>query len=488
MAVGLMIGIPIMVLILSSLDALRENGVVGLPVVPWQTLWALPLDRWLRDVAAALTLGFLIVGGLLLGRPQPRLLRVASLSAIVWLAALVAMLPLTVSELLGRPLEDSLDPVVLRSLLVQTDLGRILIAQTVLVALVAALGWAVLGRVTAIIVVGLAVAAAGLPALTGHSGLHSGHTSASISLGFHLLAVGIWVGGLVAVCRFLLDPSTDGSLAATAIRRFSVLALVCVIVLAESGLLNASLRMDGPSSLITTPYGALIMGKATLLAALIILGWRQRRHAVPHADTSVGRSYVLRLAGFEMVLMGLALGLSVALSRTAPPAGAVAGDRITAAALGILALAIPLVIVWAGGVPSVVRRWTANYPEPFAMAVVVAAIVAAAVIPSGLLGISVAAMAASVLLVLIGWLFAVAAIGSRGLPAIVVVMVLWPVALWWAQRSDPTETSWQIILAVMLAEACLVMLLLVRRARLRGSANVAVDSHASVQDTAGVLR
>ncbi|MFM7599327.1 MAG: hypothetical protein ACKO70_13320, partial [Actinomycetota bacterium] len=122
-AAGLLVGIPLLLLLLATLGALTEETAEGLPVVPWQTLWGLPLDRWIREIAAALTLGFIVVGGLLLPHPQPRLLKVASLSAIVWLAALVAQVVLTVSELLGRTWSESLDPQVIRALVTQTQLG-----------------------------------------------------------------------------------------------------------------------------------------------------------------------------------------------------------------------------------------------------------------------------------------------------------------------------------------------------------------------------
>ena len=144
-----------------------------------------------------------------------------------------------------------------------------------------------------------------------------------------------------------------------------------------------TLRIDGVASLITTPYGTLILAKAALLAALIVFGWRQRRHVVPDGD----RVSLVRFAGYEVLLMGIALGVSVALSRTAPPAGAIAGDHITAGALALLALAVPVVMAWAGARPSWLRRLTAAYPEPFAVAVAVLTYVMAAVVPSGLLGI-----------------------------------------------------------------------------------------------------
>ena len=456
LSLRLLAGVPVLLLILATLGALSETTVEGLPVVPWQTLWGLPLDRWVRDIAATIVLGFVVVGGLLLPRVDHRLVRIASLAALAWLVALLAQVPLTVSELLGRPLTQSFEPQIVVALLTQTQLGQILIAQIVLVSLVALLGWAILGRVTAAIVFALAGTAAGLTGLMGHSGLHSGHNSASISLAVHLLAVGVWVGGLIAVCSHVMR-HPDG--AALAIRRFSTLALVCVIVLAESGLLNASLRVDGVASLITTAYGTLILAKATLLAALIVFGWRQRRHVVPTGD----RAGLVRFAAYEVLLMGIALGISVALSRTAPPAGAIAGDRITAGALAVLALGVPLVMAWAGAAPGWLRRVTGAYPEPFAVAVAVITYVMAAIVPSGLPGIGVAAVLASCVLVAVGWAFAVAALGPRGLPALILAAVLWPTALLLASRSDPVETSAQVALAAAAGLACLAVLVFLRR-------------------------
>jgi len=469
-AAGLLVGVPLLLIILATLGALTESSIEGLPVVPWQTLWALPLDRWIRDIAAAMTLGFLVVGGLLLPRPDRRLLKVVSLSAVVWLVALLAQVVLTVSELLGRTWADSLDPVIVQSLITQTQLGQLLIAQVILVTLVCVLGWAVLNRITGFIVLALALSAAMLPALTGHSGLHAGHTAASVSLAIHLVSVGVWVGGLVATCVYVARGAADADLA---IRRFSVLALVCVILLAESGLVNASLRMDGIASLITTPYGTIILAKGIVLAALIVLGWRQRKRVVPEAHTATGRELLVRLALFETVLLGVALGLSVVLSRTAPPAGAIAGDRITSGALVLLTLALPVVLVWAGARPAWLLRVTRNYPEPFAVLALVMAFVMAALVPSGALGIGFAALVASVLLALAGWAFAAAATSPRGVPAIMLSMVAWPALIWWSQHA--LETAWQMLLSIAVAEVLLALLLAMRVRAARPAAVIAPE-------------
>lgn len=483
-ALGLMAGLPVLFLVLATLGALTEFADIGLPVVPWTTLWSLPLDRWLRDVAAALVLGLLVIGGLLLGRPVPRLLRLASLWALVWLAALLAQIPLTVSELLGRPLSESLDITVIRSLLTQTQLGQSLLAQIVLVGFVALLGWAVLGRTTGWIVLAFAAAAASLPALTGHSGLHGGHTAATVSLAVHLVGIGVWVGGLVAVCVYTAERPAD---TAFVLRRFSTLALVCVIAVGESGLLNAALRVDGIASLITTPYGTLILAKATILAALVVVGWRWRRRVLPRIDREPVRGVVLGTVSFEVLLMGVALALSVALSRTAPPAGAIAGDRITAGSLALLALAIPLVLAWSGARPRALRRITATYPEPFAVLMLVIAVLSAALVRADAMSIGAAATVAALCLVGGGWVFAVGAIGERGIPAIVLAMLGWPVIAWWVTRTDPVETGWQVALAAGVAEVCLVLMLVVRRSvRSAVMADATADGDAPAPMSVGV--
>ena len=76
--------------------------------------------------------------------------------------------------------------------------------------------------------------------------------------------------------------------------------------------------------------------------------------------------------------------------------------------------------------------------------------------------IGVAAVIASLALVAVGWAFAVAALGPRGLPAIVLAAVLWPAALWLASRSDPVETGAQVALAAAVGLACIALLAAVR--------------------------
>ena len=123
---------------------------------------------------------------------------------------------------------------------------------------------------------------------------------------------------------------------------------------------------------------------------------------------------------------------------------------------------MPLVLVWAGARPARLVRWTTAYPEPFAVLLVVVTVVMGAVVPSGLLGIGVAAVLASVILVLTGWAFA--ALGPRGVPAVLLAAVLWPGALLLERvlRANPVETYLQVGAAAMLGVGCILALLLLR--------------------------
>ncbi len=328
-----------MYLVLAMIGALSENQIVGLPAVPEITLWGLPLSLLIRDVAMALTVGSALIGGVLAPKPDPLLGRVTSLSALVWLLAIALQSVFTVSEVLAFTLSDSLNLNVWWSLLLQTTVGQVMLVQAALLFFVILLGWVVLDRVTGMIISALAIVAAFLPGFAGHSGVTLAHNAASISLGIHIAAMSAWVGGLIALVVYLLRASPDSGIV---IRRFSTLALISVVVLVETGVLNASLRLDGPLALVSSFYGAILLAKISILIVLISFGWRIRKVIGERADQgSLNHAAIALLAGREILWMGAVLGLSVALSRTAPPGEVQPGDQVVWAALLALGLFLP---------------------------------------------------------------------------------------------------------------------------------------------------
>ena len=456
---ALLVGIPVLFVVLSTIGALTETNVPGLPVVPMATLWALPLDLWIRDLATALTVGFILIGGVLAPRPDKRSGSLASLAAIVWLFALLAQSVFTVSEVLALPLSTSVDPTIVWSLLTQTTLGRVMLIQFVLVAIVALLGWVILDRITGSVLLALALIAAFLPGFNGHSGIDDGHSSATISLGLHIVAAAVWIGGLVATVNYAYR---HGGSAAPVIRRFSLLALISVIVLAESGLLNAGLRLDGLASLVTSTYGAIIVAKMALLIALIGYGWRQRRNLADRFENDDAKMRVLVLiSGTELLWMGAALGLSVALSRTAPAGYAVTGDPLSYASLVMLAIAIPLAVSASFG-DAISRRlpqWLREYPEPVAVALLV--VMAGSAASTSLFGPQLSAIVTIVMVVGVGTVCV--SVAGRSIPALAILAAGLPVIAWWIENGIEGGLSWSTVVVTLVGWGLLVLARRIRR-------------------------
>ena len=90
----------------------------------------------------------------------------------------------------------------------------------------------------------------------------------------HLLAAGVWLGGLFPLFLFLtwarrsLDPSW-ATIAQEATRRFSTLGLVSVSSLTLTGVVNGWFLVRDFPPLVGTPYGRLLLGKLSLLVALV---------------------------------------------------------------------------------------------------------------------------------------------------------------------------------------------------------------------------
>jgi cytochrome c oxidase assembly factor CtaG/putative copper export protein len=327
----------------------------GLPDAGPVTGWGLPVVRFAADLLGIATLGLLLAAALLLPSPATALADIparamtwAARFATGWLVAVAVETLLTVSDILGSPPSSVLDATVLRSFVTQTSQGRGLFAQAVLVVLVA--GLARSARTTRGSTVALLAALVALvpPTLTGHSAAAGSHELAVASLLVHLLAAGLWVGGVGALAWAALA-GTDSL--RFAVPRFSTLAAWCFVAVALSGLVNAAVRLGGFSPLVTSRYGALVLAKVAALGVLGAFGWwhRQRTIAIQttRALTTSGRRTAARLfltvASAELVVMASTVALAVGLSRTPTPAG----DGVpTSAAADLLGFPLPPKPTW----------------------------------------------------------------------------------------------------------------------------------------------
>ncbi|MEU4802777.1 cytochrome c oxidase assembly protein [Actinosynnema sp. NPDC023587] len=308
----LLVGTAIAALLAAGLAAVTGGDTSGLLVV-----------RVVTESAAVVTIGSLLLAAFLV--PSQRngtlaadgyaALRTAGWAALVWTFGAVASVPFTAADALGQPVRALLKPSVLFTVAGILEQTKAWMVTAVIVALLAlgcrlALSW---GWTTALFF--LSVFALVPVAVTGHSSGGGSHDVATNSLLYHLIAAALWVGGLIAL---LAHGRRGGAHLDLATTRFSRLALVCWIVMALSGVLNAWVRLP-LDQLFTSDYGLLVVGKTVALIALGVFGWFQRQKSVRQVvETGSGRS-LLRLAGVEVLLMFLTIGLAAALSRTPPP-------------------------------------------------------------------------------------------------------------------------------------------------------------------------
>ncbi len=287
----------------------------------------LPVARALSEVAMVLAIGALLLAAFLVPPQRSgyldvagyRGVRAASAASLVWAVAAAVMVPLTVADALGRPLGEVLDAGLLAQAVPRLSTATAWTLTAVVALLVLAGSRTVLSWGWTVVVLGVALLGPLPVTLTGHSATGGAHDVATDSLVLHVLAASLWIGGLVAVLALATarGPDRSGALA-TAVPRFSWLALVCWLVVGVTGTVNALVRV-APADLLTTSYGLLVVGKVAALALLGALGLAHRRRTVGAAAAGeVGA--LVRLGAAEVAIMLTTVGLAVALGRSEPPA------------------------------------------------------------------------------------------------------------------------------------------------------------------------
>jgi putative copper resistance protein D len=314
---------------LTALSGSAATEVLGLPDPGMLTRLGLPVVKVLGEIAAVLTVGALWLASFgvpaqrsgTLDAPGYRAVRAASYAAALWAAAALLMIPLTVADALGRPVDEVLSLARLYAVVPQlsTAQGYVVTAVVALVVFAGSrmvLTWGPTVGLLALAVFGLLPVAA-----NGHSAAGGSHDVATDSLLVHIVAAALWVGGLAAVLGLAArrDPG-DEDVLPLAVSRFSRLAFVCWFALAFSGVINVYVRLP-LSELFGTAYGGMVLAKVGALVVLGVLGFQQRRRSVP--AVLAGRpGSLLRFGAAEVLIMLATIGVAVALGRTAPLATA----------------------------------------------------------------------------------------------------------------------------------------------------------------------
>jgi cytochrome c oxidase assembly factor CtaG len=307
----------------------------GLPDPGALTGWGLPVAKLAMDLAAVGAVGSLLLGVLAPSRGDAldaiaaRAVRAAAGWAWVWAAAAAGTLALTLSDFLGVPPTRLDYQGTLVGFVAEVSQGRALGVVVILTVTLAATARNVRSPNGAALLLILAIASALPPVLTGHSAGAANHDIATSSLLVHVVAITLWVGGLVGLVVYA---RSSPSVLRAAVPRFSTVALWCFCAAAASGVVNALVRIESVEQFVTTSYGRLVLGKVVALVALGAFGWWHRRATLPALEGGDSRAF-RRFAGCEAAVMAATVALAVALARTPPPVGEEARPETTAEAL-----------------------------------------------------------------------------------------------------------------------------------------------------------
>jgi cytochrome c oxidase assembly factor CtaG/putative copper export protein len=295
--------------------------VTGLPDAGAIVRWGLPVVRAIHDLAAAGTVGLLVVAATIIPEARSTSRRIiaaryAAASGVVWVVAGLVGLVFSFASTSGSTLTDPTFGAQLQTFVFQLEPLRVAAISSAM-ALVVTIGAAVVRRRSGMVALATLSILAILPlSLAGHAADAANHGTAVTSLAVHLVAAVIWVGGLLALA--MLRPLL-GTALGVSVQRYSTLAGWCFVAVAVSGVGNAWIRIGSIDNL-GSSYGALVILKVVALAVLGIAGWQQRSRVVDRiaTDPLAGRLFG-RLALIELVVMGAAFALGTVLSRSAPP-------------------------------------------------------------------------------------------------------------------------------------------------------------------------
>ena len=270
----------------------------------------LVISKFVYLLSATLTIGFLIAivflannqNGLI--RNEHKNLRnKVTVAAWVWVVSSALFILATLASVLDVGIGAALDFTMLRSFTTQISLGKFLAIQTI-GALSVALLISRINRITyATLILIIALMSLSAPVFQSHSASGGSHLVAIGTLIVHVLAISMWVGGLLAI---LLSQELNKNLA---LQRFSQLALWAALAVVSSGLINAWIRMNF-SGAWQGAYAILILEKILLTLILLILAAFARKKLAGNVNN---------LITFEGAAMVLTLLIGTLLSQSKPP-------------------------------------------------------------------------------------------------------------------------------------------------------------------------
>ncbi len=177
-----------------------------------------------------------------------------------------------------------------------------------------------------------------------HTGGSASPTAGGVTLrAAHLISVGAWIGGVMALVVLLAvlrrDPDPNARRAQRALlSTFSGVAAAGLAAVLVTGLLLSGAEVSTITAMFSTWYGAFLVAKLVLVAAVIIIGWLNRRAVTGRLARLPMRTVTIE-AAVGVVVIGLGATLAATLPARGPqflPPPAVQPSTLTANAADLL--------------------------------------------------------------------------------------------------------------------------------------------------------
>ncbi|WP_299573993.1 cytochrome c oxidase assembly protein [uncultured Williamsia sp.] len=325
--------------IVTAVSASTAVELLGIPDPGWITTYGIAAVQGIGEIAAAIAVGSALFAAFFVPPQRDgvldvggyRAMRWTAVSALVWAVASVVMIPLSLSNVSGLPLSETLSPGRWADALDQVADARSWMWTAIFAVVAAIVARVGLRWWTTLVALAIAVLSLMPLALSGHSSAGGDHDLATNSLILHIVGASVWMGGLFAVLAYARG---SGGYAALAVQRFSRVALWCIVVVGVSGVVNALIRVH-LDELFSTTYGQVIVLKVLALVVLGGLGAVHRRRTVSALSADPDdRGAFIRFALVELGVFAATFGLAVGLARTPPPARDTSSISVQAVELG----------------------------------------------------------------------------------------------------------------------------------------------------------
>ena len=171
----------------------------------------------------------------------------------------------------------------------------------------------------------LAVVVVSLP-LAGHADTHSPKGLLVPTDVVHVIAAGVWLGGLLALLAVYWPRrgSAPPAQGVTATAAFSRVAMPAMAALVAAGILQGWIYLGSLTEIVSGTYGIALLAKVVLVGVIVALATRSRRAAAQLASGD-GRTRLRRLMEIEVGLAVLVIAATAVLVRAAPPATVASG-------------------------------------------------------------------------------------------------------------------------------------------------------------------